>query len=298
MAAFFANQICDPFLPPESPCIIAPYMEYLIRAQDAPDIQKILSFTRAHNIRLVIRNTGHDYLGKSTGTGGVAIWMHHIKNVEVLKYNSPEYMGKAPKVGAGAQVFEALDAAQEHGLVVVAGNSQTVLEWETITADGEVVTATPHGEHADLYWALAGVGGGTYGVVISMTAKAYPEMRTATANLTFRSQSMAQELYCGAVETFIRQLGPLLDARGTVNLENWWLITNVLLPRLAKFSPGGGAYLNKANPYEPDWQYAFYGENYGRIFNIKAKYNSDGVFYVPTGVGSDSWVQRDDGRLY
>lgn len=56
------------------------------------------------------------------------------------------------------------------------------LEWEVVTADGKLLTATPT-ENSDLYWALSGGGGGTYGVVMSMTVKAYPDGVVGGASL-------------------------------------------------------------------------------------------------------------------
>lgn len=47
------------------------------------------------------------------------------------------------------------------------------LAWEVVTANGSLVTATPS-ENADLYWAMCGGGGGTYGVALSLTARAHP----------------------------------------------------------------------------------------------------------------------------
>ncbi len=52
-----------------------------------------------------------------------------------------------------------------HGLA--AGN---VLEWEVVTADGSLTVASPSHD-PDLYWALSGGGGGTYAVVVLMTAR-------------------------------------------------------------------------------------------------------------------------------
>lgn len=247
MMPFFANQSCDPYLPPDSPCRIGTYVRYSVRAEDVKDIQRTISFVKENNIRLVVRNTGHDYLGKSTGPGAVAVWTHHMKDIEVLEYSSINYTGKAMRFGAGVQIFEAMAAAHEQGLVVVAGNCRTVgiaggytqggghgqlasrfglavdqvLEWEVVTGTGELVRSWPQGEHADLYWALAGGGGGSYGVVVSMTVKTYPEMRTVAANLTFVGGGTSQEAFRRAVETFIVQIGPLIDARGA----SVWFVT-------------------------------------------------------------------------
>ncbi|CRG84835.1 hypothetical protein PISL3812_02024 [Talaromyces islandicus] len=469
MMPFFANQSCDPYLPPKSPCRVGTYVRYAVRAKDAEDIQRTISFVKENNIRLVVRNTAHDYLGKSTGPGAVAVWTHHMKDIEVLEYSSSTYKGKAMRFAAGVQISEAMAAAHVQGLVIVAGNcgsvgiaggytqggghgqlasrfglaADQVLEWQVLTAAGDLVRARAQGEHRDLYWALAGGGGGTYGVVVSMTVKAYPEMQTVAANLTFAAGRMSQKAFRRAVETFIVQIGPLLDARGasvwfftrdwftmtpasitgatkedlqsildpviaelknsnltysyhineyptfyeayqamnpeynnisafnmgnrfiprsiidlnpgtlttrlwsiadagaeisgisvnasiqpsssfspnsvnaawrdaaisltfgipfsytnwTLNLERQQLVTQTLLPRLEELTPGGGAYLNEADPHQPNWQRTFYGANYGRLLAIKARYDPDSIFYALTGVGSENWEQRDDGRL-
>ncbi|KAJ9260319.1 CAZyme family AA7 [Paecilomyces variotii] len=260
MAPFFANQSCDPFLPKEARCIIGTYIQYAVNASSAVDVQKTIAFVKGHNIRLVIRNTGHDYLGKSTGAGAVGIWTHHMKDIEFLDYRSPSYTGKAVKVGAGVQIFEVNEAAHAQSLVVVGGNCQTVgiaggysqggghgqlasqfglaadqvLEWEVVTADGDLVTASPS-ENADLYWALAGGGGGTYGVVLSMTSKAYPELQTATANLTFTNTGVSQDTFLEAVQTFVTSLNPILDAGGV----SIWLLTNSSFSTTPTTLPGG-----------------------------------------------------------
>lgn len=126
MAPFFANQSCDPFLPKSAQCVIGSYIQYAVSAGGASDYQKTIEFTKKNNIRLVIRNTGHDYIGKSTGASAVGIWTHNLRNIEILDYHSPYYTGKAMKMGAGVQVFEADEAAHAQGLIVVGGNCQTV----------------------------------------------------------------------------------------------------------------------------------------------------------------------------
>lgn len=96
MAPFFANMSCDPFTAPEAQCVIGTYVQYAVNASSAKDVQLALAFAQKNNIRLVIRNTGHDYLGKSTGAGGLAIWTHHLKDIAIRDYVSDAYTGKFP----------------------------------------------------------------------------------------------------------------------------------------------------------------------------------------------------------
>ncbi|KAL8627462.1 hypothetical protein Q9189_006839 [Teloschistes chrysophthalmus] len=59
-----------------------------------------------------------------------------------------------------------------------------VLEAEVVTSDGQVVTASPC-QHSDLFFAIRGGGGGTYGVVLSTTVKAHPTTNVAAQQLSF-----------------------------------------------------------------------------------------------------------------
>ena len=63
MAPFFANHSCDPFAAESSPCIIGVYVRYAIDVTEPQDISIGLAFAQLRNIRLVIRNTGHEYVG-------------------------------------------------------------------------------------------------------------------------------------------------------------------------------------------------------------------------------------------
>lgn len=60
MAPFFANQSCDPFTPKSTRCTIGNYVDYAINVTQRSDISKGIFFAKKHNIRLVVRNTGHE----------------------------------------------------------------------------------------------------------------------------------------------------------------------------------------------------------------------------------------------
>lgn len=145
-----------------------------MNASDKTDFQKTIGFVRENNIRLTIRNTAHDYNGKATGAGAVGIWTHYMKSMSIYDYRSPPnvtptYTGKAMKMGAGVQAFDAFQYAHTSGLIVVGSINPTVglaggytqggghgplvskfglaadqvLEWEVVTALGEHLVATP-----------------------------------------------------------------------------------------------------------------------------------------------------------
>lgn len=238
MAPFAQNQSCDPFLPPTSQCVIGTYVQYSVKALEICDVQRTIAFAQQHNIRFAVRNTGHDYFGKSGGPGAIAIWTHFMQNTSVINYDADGYRGKALQIGAGTSAGQAQQVAHDNGLIVMGGDSPTVglaggytqggghgplasyiglgadqaLAWEVVTADGRQVTATPS-QSSDLYWALSGGGGGTYAVVTALTVKAYPDVKVAGANMTFTNAGVSQETYYSVVETFLESLPPLLDAK-------------------------------------------------------------------------------------
>ena len=247
MAPFFANESCSPFTPREASCEVGAYVRYAVDATHPSHYQHTLDFAVKHNIRLVIRNTAHDWMGKSTGAGALAIRTHNYKGVEVLDYEAEHYAGKALRMRAGTQLRDAFQAAHDHGLVVVGGTCPSVgivggytqggghgltvsalglaadqaLEWELMTPGGEIVMASPV-VNPDLYWALGGGGGGTFGAVIALTVKAYPDRTTAAANLTWTNTGITQGNFYEAIRLYISSLPRVLDAGAT----STWLNSN------------------------------------------------------------------------
>jgi len=242
-APYFTNNSCNPFLPPSAPCVIGSYVSYSVNATDASIIKKTILFATYFNIRLVIRNTGLDYNGKSSGAGAIAIWTHALRQIDFLDYNSSNYTGKAVKVAAGVQGMDLFEAVSAQGLAVVGpevpsvgytggyiqggGHSalsskyglavDQVLEWEVVDGRGRLLRASPT-QNADLYWALAGGGGGTYGVVVSVTSKAYPDIPVIGANISFTNTGVTQDQFFEAIETYHESLPAIVDA-GAVSVE-------------------------------------------------------------------------------
>jgi len=64
MSPFFANQSCDPFQPDARPCLLGNYVNYAVdlsTSNAANEVVAAVGFAHQHNIRFVIRNTGHEY---------------------------------------------------------------------------------------------------------------------------------------------------------------------------------------------------------------------------------------------
>ncbi|KAI5920289.1 FAD-binding domain-containing protein [Camillea tinctor] len=244
LAPYFQNQSCDPFTPQETPCRLGNYASYSINVSNADDIQAGLQFVRDNNIRLTVKSTGHDLLGKSTGKGALSLWMHNLKTIEFYDEctSGPKFRGPCVKVGAGVIFDELFSAADSRGwrvpgsscpTVAMSGGfaaggghgllsslygmaADSVLEWEVVTADGDHIFARPD-NHEDLYWALSGGGPGTFAVVLSLKIRVYPDEPISGANVTFSNVTVGDtDRFWDAVTAFHTSLLPVVSSGGTV----------------------------------------------------------------------------------
>ena len=90
----------------------------------------------------------------------------------------------------GIQWHEAYDAIEAYDRLVVgrhsiAGSVGAAGGWVL----GEGVTALFLLRSADLFWALLGGGGGTYGILTSMTYRTYPSLPVAAAVIVIKTVS-------------------------------------------------------------------------------------------------------------
>jgi hypothetical protein len=59
---FWNNDSCLPWLP--SPCSGEGYPVYAVNATCKEDVKKGVDFARENNVRIVVKATGHDYIGR------------------------------------------------------------------------------------------------------------------------------------------------------------------------------------------------------------------------------------------
>ena len=98
---------------PSDKCTLGGYPAYSVNVTNVAHIQLALDIARNTNLRIVIKNTGHCYLGKSSGAGALSIWMQNLKQIEYLpNYKIGNYSGPAMKAGAGVTVQEVYRAAE------------------------------------------------------------------------------------------------------------------------------------------------------------------------------------------
>jgi len=200
---------------------------YAVAAEDASDVAAGVRFARDHNLRLVIKGTGHDYLGRSNAPDSLLIWTHKMRQITI----HDAFVGQgcaqpgvpAVSLGAGTRWLEAYqEVTGKHGRYVQGGGCTSVgaaggflqgggfgswskkygiaaaslLEAEVVTADGTLVIANAC-QHDDLFWALRGGGGGTFGVVTGVTLMTHPlpnYFGSLSGEITARSDAAFREL--------------------------------------------------------------------------------------------------------
>jgi FAD/FMN-containing dehydrogenase len=208
---------------------------YAVAARSVSDIVTGVNFARENNVRLVVKGTGHDYYGRSTGPReSLLIWTHHMRKITVHDAFVPQGAPAgttsvtAVTTTAGNRWLEAYKAASARGLYIQGGGCTSVgacggfalgggfgsfskrygsgaagvLELTVVIADGSVLTVNRY-QHPDLFWALRGGGGGTFGVVTTMTLLAHPEPSISgwiSGPITAKSDAAFQELIQRYVE--------------------------------------------------------------------------------------------------
>ncbi|KAI1818957.1 FAD-binding domain-containing protein [Xylaria intraflava] len=470
----YNNDTC--LVDPDTPCSSAGYPAYVVNATTAMDVKLSLEFAHKHNIRIIVKSSGHDYQGRSQAPGALSIWVHHMKSFKT--YNTFRPAGcnftidsPAVTVGGGSQIGDIYEELDKFNQTIVGGGSKTIgiggyitggghsilsphygmgadnaLEMEIVTPMGDIVIANEC-QNEDLFWAMRGGGGSTFGVMTSVTLATHPTPKLVSSVIAIGTADIKAPWLWDMIAYILSQF-PYLDSRGvsgypgvssnyttvdehnntisyagvagvfmildtqdindmqaifdpiiahvnatwpgtaaSVNstpypsFQSWFSVsydtdptgfdmyfgsrlldqkafmanttilgeafkkskgqpylvagkgvreakprggstavtpawrkayahaasTNVFAPLsaaarvqslatvnaltepLRQLAPDSGAYLNENNPGEPDWEHAFWGENYARLLRIKRAVDPDDVFWCHPCVGNDRW---------
>ncbi|KAL4816686.1 hypothetical protein BDW67DRAFT_190708 [Aspergillus spinulosporus] len=196
---------CDLNSPREAPCTQGRIPVYAVLAESADEIQNAVRFARDRNLRVVIKNTGHNALGQSSGPGSLQINTSRLKRIETASDFIPQganaSVGHAMTLGAGVLALEVAQIGLDQGLTTIMGLCNTVgtaggflqgggigllgplygmgsdnaVEFNVVTAEGDLVVANAF-QNADLFWALRGGGGGTFGIAVNTTIRAFADV--------------------------------------------------------------------------------------------------------------------------
>ncbi|KAK0616823.1 hypothetical protein B0T14DRAFT_538583 [Immersiella caudata] len=238
----FNNDSCLP--DPRAPCTGAGYPVYVINATSVADVKAGVDFAREHGVRLIVKNSGHDFVGRSSAPGSLSIWVHHLRGVEEFKEGytlqgerckGKKVEGHAVRLGAGMQMVDVYRETGRMGRTVVGGNGRTVAMGGFITGGGhsilaarwgmaadrvvEVEVVTPDGvvrvvnecEGEELFWALRGGGGSTFGVLTSVTLLTIPSPAVTTLTFQFATTASNPSAFL-AIAHFVSAFPALADA--------------------------------------------------------------------------------------
>ncbi|CAP65560.1 uncharacterized protein PODANS_6_10520 [Podospora anserina S mat+] len=236
----FQGRTCLPTSDPRSSnCTHGAFPVYAVNATNVQQIQLAINFARNTNIRLVIKNTGHCYLGKSTGAGALSMWTHHLNDIRYfddLKVDGFEQASltthntylptRCPTANTSKSVGYAGGYVAGGGHTPLSGlygmAADHVLALQLVTAEGHFTTVSPK-HNPDLYWALRGGGAGIFGVVTSVIIRAQPKLPVVTSTFSIStSDTVSAETFWKGMRGYFELFIPFTDA-GTYS---WGVLVN------------------------------------------------------------------------
>ncbi|KAL4794253.1 hypothetical protein BDV19DRAFT_399438 [Aspergillus venezuelensis] len=214
--SIFTNHSC---LPPgvdgytkERGCHVGGLPEYIVNATNEQQIATAMQWADERNIRIVVKGTGHDMNGRSTGANAISIWTHNLKHFShspVWRIPGTNKTADVAILGSGHNWGSAYTAVHNVNRTLVGGEdgsvglgglisngghgllsstyglaSDSVYQVTIVTADGEILIANDV-QNSDIFWAVRGAGGGQFGVITEFVLATHPmPMNVVVAGLT------------------------------------------------------------------------------------------------------------------
>ncbi|KAK7468968.1 hypothetical protein VKT23_003467 [Stygiomarasmius scandens] len=220
---------------------------FAVNVTEVHEIQSALAFAAKHNLRVVVKNTGHEAIGRAFGVGALEIYTNNFQNVTYHQGDfvpegapcdtEPEY---AVTFGSGVSWDTAYLTADQHNRSVVGGLSpngtvgaaagwalgtghsflspyyglgaDNVLQFTVVLPNGTYLTANKY-LTPDLFWAMRGGGGPSFGIVTSTVYRTHPNPSYTAAFWGAHANS---------TEAYINLLATWMKHHNNVN-ENGWV---------------------------------------------------------------------------
>ena len=185
----------------------------VVVVQSIDDVQRVVEFAARNGIKVAARSGGHSYIGASAANSAMIIDLRQLPGgisydedrglatisaatqldsvqTSLAAHDRSIPSGSCPTVGiAGLALGGGLGCdARRSGLTCDALVSASV-----VLPSGEAINASAD-DHADLFWALRGGGGGNFGVVTSFTFRTFPATDRDIDTLVFPEGATAQAI--------------------------------------------------------------------------------------------------------
>ncbi|TFY70738.1 hypothetical protein EVG20_g2280 [Dentipellis fragilis] len=239
---------------------------YVVNVTRIEDIVETIKFASAHNLHLVVKNTGHENLGRPFGVGSVELFTHNMQGSNFTDSFVPKGAphgtpgAYAVTVEPGVQwgpLYELADAKNRTvvggigaGGTVGAGGGwpaggghsilspfyglgvDNILQFTVVLPSGSHVTTNKY-ENTDLFWALRGGGGPSFGVITSTTYRTHPNIPYTAAFYVATANS--SDTFLALAELFNTHHNAIADS----GWAGFWPFNNntLYLTLLAQGSP-------------------------------------------------------------
>lgn len=163
-------------------------------------VQEAVKFATSHNLCIMVAGTGHDFMNRHSCEDGVFIRTALMKNMSFDNNNDKNFPNAADgnvELGPGTVLAEAHYHAAQEGRFISSGWASTVgiigwsiggghgpfagskglgvdniLQIGIVLANGTYVIADST-QNTDLFWALRGGGGSTWGIITKITIRTH-----------------------------------------------------------------------------------------------------------------------------
>ncbi|KAJ7118501.1 FAD-binding domain-containing protein [Mycena crocata] len=233
---------------------------YSVEAETVADIQAPVKFASTHNLRVSIKASGHDLLGRSTGPNTLQIHTSKFKSITSTDafFVNGQNEGFASTLGSGVHAKDMFQQTKTNGRIAVSGGVATLcvaggyvqgaghsslsptfglaadnaLEFEIVVASGELLKVN-NASHPDLFYALRGGGAGSWGVIVSATFRTFPTFNATFALITL---STTNNTVMSSLATLHAK--HIFDFDATHSSQYFWVLRESLTvaPRLMLFN--------------------------------------------------------------
>jgi FAD/FMN-containing dehydrogenase len=247
-------------------CTLGDNPVYAVNATSNAHVVAAINFAKKNNVRLVIKDTGHDILGRSDGYGSLEIWIHYLRTGLTFqkKFQSTckatNWTGSTISIGGGYTFTDVYPVAKANNVVVVGGGTPSVgalggwmqggghgpasrqyglgadqvLSAQVALVVGSIITANAC-QNQDIYYAIRGGGPGTYGVVLSTIVKAHPNVSVQVQHLAIGPLTTNTSTLLDAITTLYAAF-PSLNDFGYAGYGSWSIASPT--PLFATFYQG------------------------------------------------------------